>query len=180
MKKNFLILTLIIIVFSACSPAPQYTVKELTAQKAELVGGMSELQFTDGVIVYLSEENGDYMVVTGQPFVSPEEFGDDDFIIVRYPTEGLKIGDVVSITSIVLERSVDIEEESVRVQYLAPRTFSRIPMLEVTGHVDIEDPDFEALIQAIRDDISKPNRGLTFFKHIFLNPANPLSPLYRK
>lgn len=178
MKRIAIALTLVMVLFSACQPVPveQVPVKDLTADKAGYASQYKSFEFTHGVVVYLSEKE-DFFVITGDETLSPDDFGDDDYIIVKYNTKDLAIGDILDIYASVAQRTVRVDDKSVEVQYLNP-SWSADAVKKI-GQVDITDPDFEKLITGIRKDIQDQTTTFLIIWMLFLNPASPLSPLHQ-
>jgi len=172
--KRLILVIFLSALFAACVPIPSNTppttVKVLTANKVHYAELNQLVTYTDGVVIYLSDD-GDFLVITGQPLVPPEDFGETDYIVVRWPTDNIAIGDVLTINSVVASQTVTVENKEVEVQYLDPYGYRNV---EITGKVDVEDPDFEALIEAIRNDNTQSNFNLILTWYFFFSPNGPL------
>ena len=176
MKRLTVVLTLCVFLFGACQPVSvkEVSVKDLTSHKADYVSPSKSYIFTHGVVVFLSEKE-DFFVITGDETLSPDDFGEDDYIIVKQSTKNIDIGDILDIYGVVHRKSVNADGENIEVQFLIP--ILKNDAVKKTGQVDVTDPDFEMLIEGIRNDVRNQNITFIIIWLVFFNPASPLSPM---
>lgn len=159
----------------SCETAPPVTrtFQNLIANKTQYAKERGSAIYTDGLVIYLSNvENEEFFVAT-YPGVSKETI-DRDFIVVRARTTSLSVGDIISIKGTVESATGKLKSgEEVTVYYLDGRTPKK------TGQINIEDPNFEELIEVVRQEIQREDSNMFFiimimYYFIILNPAlNP-------
>lgn len=175
MFQRIVVVICVVAVFLTACAAPEgdpVSIKQFAANKEYYASIYETRWHTEGAVVYISEDT-DYFVVVGIPIPKSDDYGDDDFVIVRQDASELSIGDVLSIHSQVSEADIELDDGTDAVIYYLDPVYDHD--VEKTGQIDIEDPDFEELIAAIENDIQSGHLTLfliTWF--LLLSPASPI------
>ena len=152
MKKTILVLVIVGLI-AACAPLEPKTLehvsfKDLMADKKSFSQSWGSKAFDDGVVIFISEDE-DFFAVTYLPVpkVSSDELKEEMYMMVKSSSEGLAIGDVVTVVGRVDDASGTNESgERITVYYLDTSSSRDV---YTTGHIDTTDPDFEKLVEII-------------------------------
>lgn len=185
MRKGLCLLLLVLIatgIIGGCDvqlsepKRPPVSFQELCQNKEKFFKEIRLNKFTKGVVIYLHEESRNYFVVTYLPFPkSTEDLTDDQFIVVEGLTEKLSVGDIIEVKGLIERASGEDEEGNYHEVYYVDAQSEPMKI----GQVDINDPDFEALVSILQRKVEIDEFIVWWFLYFFFfSPASPASPIY--
>ncbi len=141
--------------FVGCgAPPPPRTFKDLIENKVQYAKELGPREYTDGLIIYLTKKDSNEFFVATYPGVSKDGIK-DEFVIVKTSIKGLAVGDIVSVKGGVAYATGKTKDgKKVIVYYLDGWKPIK------TGQVNIDDPNFEELIQIINEEIQRADAAM--------------------
>lgn len=149
--------------FLSSAPPPDTlprSFKQLIENRVEYAQEYWGHPYADGVVVWVDEEKHDFFVATyNPPPEANEELAENEFIVVKAPVSDIQIGDIIELSGPVKLAKGEQDGQAYEVYYLDAHRGT----LSKTGHVDLEDPDFDDLVQIVRQKVAAQEFARTWW-----------------